>query len=80
MDDPRELPRRSGGPAKVVPLRPRDAAPASAPARASRMSRLRTLFVIDELDIDRTEGFHKLSGGYDGAVNIVGLQLRYTFK
>ena len=39
-----------------------------------------TRILIDELDIDRTEGFHKLSGGYDGAVNIVGLQLRYTFK
>ncbi len=55
MDHPRELPRRTGGSAKVVPLRPRDGAAANAPVRASRMSRLRTLFVIDELDIGGTE-------------------------
>lgn len=53
-DDQSPHPRRSGS-AKVVPLRPRDGATVVPPARASRMSRLRTLFVIDELDIGGTE-------------------------
>jgi glycosyltransferase involved in cell wall biosynthesis len=55
MHDEHNPPRR-GPSAKVVPLRPRDAAtPTSQSAKATRMSRLRTLFVIDELDIGGTE-------------------------
>ena len=38
-----------------------------------------TQILIDELPIDRTEGVHRVSGGYDGAVSIIGLQLMYTF-
>jgi len=56
MNDDNQTPqRRRGGSAKVVPLRPRDGLAANPPAKASRMSRLRTLFVIDELDIGGTE-------------------------
>ena len=54
MHDEQNPPRR-GPSAKVVPLRPRDAASPIPPAKATRMSRLRTLFVIDELDIGGTE-------------------------
>jgi len=55
MNDDQSPQHRRGGSAKVVPLRPRDAATVSPPAKAPRMSRLRTLFVIDELDIGGTE-------------------------
>ena len=46
-------PRRGSG--KVVQLRPRENSTTTPPAKATRMSRLRTLFVIDELDIGGTE-------------------------
>lgn len=45
--------RRPGPPAKVLPLRRHD--DATAAVRTSGMRRLRTLFVIDELDIGGTE-------------------------
>lgn len=47
--------RRARPPAKVLPLRPHDGAGGRAAVRTSGMSRLRTLFVIDELDIGGTE-------------------------
>jgi len=55
MNDDQKTPRRLGGPGKVVQLRPREGVPTPPPAKATRMSRLRTLFVIDELDIGGTE-------------------------
>jgi glycosyltransferase involved in cell wall biosynthesis len=53
MHDQQNPPR--GRTAKVIALRPRDPAFPPPPAKATRMSRLRTLFVIDELDIGGTE-------------------------
>src|SRR5262249_20860237 len=55
MNDDQNTPRRRGGPGKVVQLRPREDVPTPPSAKAKRMSRLRTLFVIDELDIGGTE-------------------------
>lgn len=55
MNDDQNTARRRGGPGKVVQLRPRESVPTPPLAKATRMSRLRTLFVIDELDIGGTE-------------------------
>src|SRR5262249_56550731 len=55
MNDNQTTPRRGGGSGKVVQLRQRAGTPTTPPARATGMSRLRMLFVIDELDIGGTE-------------------------
>jgi glycosyltransferase involved in cell wall biosynthesis len=55
MNDNKTRPTRGSGRGKVLPLRPRDGAAARPPRHDQRMSRLRTLFVIDELDIGGTE-------------------------
>ncbi len=38
-----------------------------------------THIFIDALPINRTEGAHRLVGHYSGSVDIIGLQLNYTF-
>lgn len=55
MNDNHTAEPRRGRSGKVVPIRPRDGDAANPPAKATGMSRLRTLFVIDELDIGGTE-------------------------
>ena len=39
-----------------------------------------THIFIDALPINRTEGAHRLAGHYSGSVDIIGLQLNYTFN